>query len=123
MELNADTIELFAAKNYTNPFCHSKEEFIEDLNRFKLAKKLAKKVNTDKTKNIRLLVNHIICFTNNFERNAAKKILFAFATEEEKKVFKTVLTYLSLLDSKEYADTGHCLYTAKLLKEMDNASR
>ena len=33
MELNADTIELFAAKNYTNPFCHSKEEFIEDLNR------------------------------------------------------------------------------------------
>src|SRR5210317_1966230 len=123
MELNADTLELFAAKNYTNPFCHSKEEFIEDLNRFKLAKKLAKKINTDKTKNIRLLVNHVICFTNNFERNAAKKILMTFATEEEKRVFKTVLTYLSLLDNKEYVDTGHCLYTAKLLKEMDNASR
>lgn len=123
MELNSDTLEYFAAKNYKNPFCHSKAEFLEDLNRFKLAKKLAKKINTDKTKNIRLLVNHVICFTNNFELQAAKKILFFFAVDKEKEVFKTVLTYLSLVDKNEYTDVNHCLLTAKLLKEMDNASR
>lgn len=123
MELNSSTLEYFAAKNYKNPFCHSKEEFIEDLNRFKLAKKLAKKINTDKTRNIRLLVNHIICFTNNFELQAAKRILFYFATEDEKKVFKTVLTYLSLMSTQEQNEISHCLQTAKLLKDMDNATR
>jgi|TARA_R110000744_G_scaffold27075_6_gene66278 hypothetical protein len=123
MDLNVNTLELFAAKNYKNVYCHSKEEFIEDLSRFKLAKKLAKKVNTDKTKNIRLLVNHIICFTNNFELQAAKRILIYFGTDEEKKVFKTILTYLSLLDTKEYSGISYCLLTAKLLKDMDNASR
>jgi len=123
MELNSSTLEYFAAKNYKNPFCHSKEEFIDDLNRFKLAKKLAKKINTDKTRNIRLLVNHVICFTNNFELQAAKKILFYFATDIEKEVFKTVLTYLSLMDTQEYNEISHCLTTAKLLKDMDNATR
>lgn len=122
MELNSDTLEYFAAKNYNNPFCHSKQEFLEDLNRFKLAKKLAKKINTDKTKNIRLLVNHVICFTNNFELQAAKKILFYFAVEKEKEVFKTILTYLSLMDKNENPDINFCLMTAKLLKGMDNAS-
>ena len=123
MELNSSTLEYFAAKNYKNPFCHSKEEFIEDLNRYKLAKKLAKKINADKTKNIRLLVNHIICFTNNFEVQAAKRILFYFATEGEKTVFKTILTYLSLMDTNENKEISHCLVTAKLLKDMDNGSR
>jgi len=122
MELNSSTLEYFAAKNYKNPFCHSKEEFIEDLNRFKLAKKLAKKINTDKTKNIRLLVNHVICFTNNFELQAAKRILFYFATDVEKQVFRTVLTYLSLMDKQELNEISHCLTTAKLLKDMDNGS-
>tara|TARA_R110000772_G_scaffold148811_3_gene259419 strand:- start:1681 stop:2052 length:372 start_codon:yes stop_codon:yes gene_type:complete len=122
MELNSSTLEYFAAKNYKNPFCHSKEEFIDDLNRFKLAKKLAKKINTEKTKNIRLLVNHVICFTNNFELKGAKMILFYFATDIEKTVFKTILTYLSLMSKEENNEIGYCLTTAKLLKDMDNGS-
>lgn len=119
MVLNKDNIEVFAAKFYTNKYCQTKDEFLSDLGRVKLACKLARKVNNSRSQNMRLLLNHVICFTNNFELSAAKQLVLFVATDKEKPVFKTMLTYLNLLDRNEWTDIPHSLETAKLLKDLD----
>ena len=122
MELNDSNLEIYASKYYRSESCLSREEFIEDFNRHKLAKKLTKKFAAEKSENIRLLCNHILCFTNSFDLYASKKILMYGITEKEKMVMKTVLNYFGFLVPNEMPDIRFDLYTAKILKEMDNGS-
>ena len=119
MQLNNYNIEVYAAKHYINEACLSKEEFLEDLRRSELARKMARKIIRGASVNIRLLCNHVMCFTNNFHPDAAKKILFFDATEEEQQVIKTILNYFGFLRRDEYLNVKFHLPTAKLLKEMD----
>tara|TARA_R100001509_G_C4799367_1_gene192533 strand:- start:238 stop:621 length:384 start_codon:yes stop_codon:yes gene_type:complete len=120
MDLNDKNLEVFAAKHYRSESCLSKEEFLEDLSRHKLAKKLVKKFAARRSENIRLLCNHVLCFTNSFELSAAKKILMFGLNEKEKEVMKTVLNYFGFLVPSEMPNIKFDLYTAKILKEMDN---
>ena len=120
MELNESNLEIYAAKHYRSESCLSREEFLEDYNRHKLAKKLTKKFEAERSENIRLLCNHILCFTNSFELSAAKNILMFGITEKEKSVMKTVLNYFGFLIPNEMPLVKFDLYTAKVLKEMDN---
>lgn len=119
MELNDSNIEIYAAKYYRSESCLSKEEFLEDFVRHKLAKKLIKKFANEKSDNIRLLCNHVLCFTNNFELDAAKKILMYGLNEKEQRVMKTVLNYFGFLLVNEMPNVKFDLYTATFLKEMD----
>ena len=122
MDLNDSNLEIYAAKYYRSESCLSREEFLEDLYRHKLAKKLTKKFAAKKSENIRLLCNHILCFTNSFELSAAKNILMYGISEKEKEVMKTVLNYFGFLIPNEMSNIKFDLYTAKILKEMDNGS-
>ncbi len=119
MELTKENLTVFAAKYYTNEGCSSVEEFEEDLNQSSLAKKMARKIGTGSSTNIRLLCNHVQCFTNNFEIQAAKKILLLELNEKEKKILKTVLNYFGFIRVDEMVDIPYCISTAKLLKDMD----
>lgn len=119
MILTNDNLSLFAAKNYLNEFCLSIEEFNEDLAVYKLAQKMAKKIPKGRKTNIRLLCNHVQLFTNNFEIQAAKHILFHNLSDEEKTVMKTILNYFGFLAPNEMPEVKFHLVTAKLLKEMD----
>lgn len=120
MDLNDKNLEVYAAKYYRSESCLSKEEFLEDLARHKLAKKLVKKFSAKRSENIRLLCNHILCFTNSFELPAAKRILMYGISDKDKEVMKTVLNYFGFLIPNEMPDIKFDLYTAKSLKEMDN---
>ena len=120
MDLNDSNLEIYAAKYYRSESCLSKEEFLEDLNRHKLIKKLTKKFAAEKSDNIRLLCNHTLCFTNSFELPAAKNILMYGISEKEKEVLKTVLNYFGFLLLNEMPNIKFDLYTAKALKEMDD---
>ena len=119
MNLNNFNYEIYAAKNYTNETCLSREEFEEDLERANLSKKMARKVIRGSSVNIRLLCNHVLCFTNNFEIEAAKRLLMFDSSEEERQVIKTVLNYLGFIAPGELPHIKFHLTTAKLLKEMD----
>ena len=123
MVLTDSNLEIYAAKYYRSESCLSKQEFEEDLNRHKLAKKLTKKFAAQKSDNIRLLCNHVLCFTNSFHLHAAKEILMFNISEKEKAVMKTVLNYFGFLLVNEMPDIKFDLYTAKILKEMDNGSQ
>lgn len=119
MELCKENFIIYASRAYTNEYCSSMEEFHADLEQHVLARKLSKKIVTGKSVNVRLLCNHIQCFTNNFEINAAKKIIMFEASDVEKSSLKTVLNYFGFIRTYEYEDVRYCLQTAKLLKDMD----
>ena len=119
MKLTSENLEVLAARFYLNESCLSKEEFLEDLNQFKTIKRLARKISKGNSKNLRLLTNHIICFTNNFEPSFAKTVLFFESSETEQKVIKAVLLYLGFLNKNEYTASLLDFDTIKMLKEMD----
>lgn len=119
MKYTGENLEVIAAKFYTNESCLSTEEFMEDLNRYKIIKKLAKKISKNNSKNLRLLTNHIICFTNNFEIKFAKELLYNECEDLEMKVIRSVFLYLGFLTNKEYTAALLDIETIKLLKEMD----
>ena len=120
MELTESNLPVYASKFYTNSCCTDLDEYLDDLNRYKLAQKLAKKIGLGKSENIRLLCNHVVCFTNNFEIQSAKRILMFNASSVEREVLKTVLNYFGFLEVGEMGDIHFNLNAAKALKEMDD---
>lgn len=119
MELTEENLKVFALKFYSNTNCADLEEYLSDLNRYKLSQKLARKIGLGKSENIRLLCNHVMCFTNNFDIEFAKRVLMFGANQIEKEVLKTVLNYLGFLNIEEMKDIRFSIITAKALKEMD----
>lgn len=119
IELTSENLEVLAAKAYTNTSCLSTDEFLEDLAMYKIIRKLAKKISRGNSKNLRLLTNHIICFTNNFEVQFSKQCLLLDADEQERKVITAVLLYLGFLKKHEYTAALLDYNTIRLLKEMD----
>ena len=63
-ELNEDNYILFAIKNYDNPQAATKEDFFEDMRRFKYIKRLLKKYHKGTEVKLSLLLNHIIIIYN-----------------------------------------------------------
>ena len=59
-ELNEDNYLLFAIKYYDNPQAATKDDFYEDLKRFKWIKRLLKRYKTTGELNAHLLINHFI---------------------------------------------------------------
>ncbi len=93
-ELNEDNHILFAIKYYDNPQAVTREDFFEDLSRFKYIKKLLRKyVKTGELK-VDLLINHFIIVFNVF--NDASIPLLFFKLERE--LWSSIKTFLFFLN-------------------------
>lgn len=119
MKITSANLEVLAAKAYTNEYCLSTEEFLEDLGLHITIKRLAKKISRGNSKNLRLLMNHIICFTNNFDVAFSKTLLLKDLEEKESQVISAVLLYLGFLNHYEYSTKKLDFETLQLLKEID----
>ena len=75
--LTDENYMLFAMKSYINPQCRDVEEFHEDMNRIKYLKRLFKKYKSNGILRERLILNHLIIFTNVFGINASARILLS----------------------------------------------
>lgn len=95
--LTEDNFLLFAMKVYDNPQCKDMEEFHEDINRIKYLKRLFKKYKTSGILRERLILNHLIIFTNVFGIIPSNRILFHRIEKELHPYLKTFLVYLNLL--------------------------
>jgi len=82
MQLNQNTVLLYAAKNYENPHCTSIDDFNQDIKRFVIARTLLRKYHKKGKIRIRLLLNHIIICTNTFGNEAATKLLLYYCESE-----------------------------------------
>ena len=92
-ELNEDNYILFAIKHYENPQSVTKEDFFDDLKRFKLIKKLLKKYVIDSKFNAKLLINHFLILYNVFGE-ATTPLLFYKIESEYWTLIKTSIMYL-----------------------------
>ena len=93
-ELNDDTFILFAIKHYENPQAVTKEDFDEDLKRFKYLKRLLKRYVRGGPLRTHLIINHLIILYNVFGE-AATPLLFFKLEREYWGILKTVLLYLN----------------------------
>lgn len=92
-ELNEDNYILFAIKHYENPHSATKEDFFDDLKRFKWIKRLLKRYKSTGELNAHLLINHFIILYNVFG-DATTPLLFYKIDAEFWGVIKTFLVYL-----------------------------
>ena len=119
-ELNEDNYILFAIKHYENPHSVTKEDFFDDLKRFKLIKKILKKYTETEKINIRLLINHFLILYNVFGE-ATTPLLFYKIDSQYWSLIKTIIIYLGRFP--EYPKTElHSIKVDlsffKLLKEL-----
>jgi hypothetical protein len=96
-KLNDDNFLMFAMKHYDNPQCKNIEEFHEDMNRIKYLKRLFRKYKTSGLLRERLILNHIIIFTNVFGIEAASRLLFSRIESDLHPYLKTFLVFLNSL--------------------------
>lgn len=87
-------LEFYAAQGYTNKHCFGYEEFKYDLD----AARQINRMLTQKSKNLPLLLNKIICFFNVFENTHATNILLYRCKKENYSQILTILYFLSYID-------------------------
>jgi len=96
MILTKDTFELFAAKHYNNPSCISKEEFEEDLCRFRYVKRLCSRYQETGEIKERLLLNHLVILYNLFGP-ACTTMLYFKVPEQDWCVITPFIEFLGFL--------------------------
>ena len=101
--LTHETIDLFALKHYDNRGA-SKEEFEDDLKRFKYLKRLFRKFDTSKEFKSRLIINHVIVLANVFGVDAATTLLFFKIDKQHWYLLKTILIFLNYMPENEMID-------------------
>lgn len=92
-ELNEDNYIIFAIKNYNNPQSVTKDDFFEDMKRFKWIKRILNKYKNTKELNIHLLVNHFMVLYNVFGE-ATTPLLFFKIDKNLWSILKTFIIYL-----------------------------
>ena len=93
-ELNAENYILFAMKHYENPHSCTREDFDEDVKRFKYLKRLLKRYLRGGSLRTHLVINHLIILYNVFGE-AATPLLFFKLEREYWCILKTFLLFLN----------------------------
>ena len=93
-ELNEGNYILFAMKHYENPHCVTRDDFDEDIKRFKYLKRLLKRYVRGGQLRTHLIINHLIILYNVFGE-AATPLLFLYMEKEYWVIVKTFLLYLN----------------------------
>jgi len=101
--LTHETIEIFAVRQYDNRGA-GKEEFEDDMKRFKYLKRLFRKYDTSKEFKSRLIINHIIILANVFGVDAATTLLFFKIDKQHWSILKTILIFLDYMPENEIID-------------------
>ena len=93
-ELNESNYILFAIKHYENPSSMTREDFDEDMKRFKYLKRLLKRYVRGGSLRTHLIINHLIILYNVFGE-AATPLLYFKMEREYWSLLKTLLVYLN----------------------------
>ena len=101
--LTPETIDIFALRHYDNKGA-GREEFEDDMKRFKYLKRLFRKYDTSKEFKARLIINHIIILANVFGIDAASTLLFFKIDKQHWSLLKTILIFLNYMPENEMVD-------------------
>ena len=118
-DLNSNNIQSFSENSYRNPQCVCAEDFHEDMNRVKYVKRLLNKYRKGEELKTRLILNHIICFYNVFDKYSATRIWFFKIDREYWSILKTFLEYLSLMPVVVHGVNGENIFSENLETDED----
>ena len=116
-ELNKDNFLLFAIKYYDNPTTSTREEFEEDLKRFKYVKRWLKKYHDSGTINNHLLLNHMIIIFNCWQ-DAAIPMFFYKIDEVYWTYLKSFFMFLDRVPQYPSGSLDHILEDINILNEL-----
>jgi hypothetical protein len=108
-ELNKDNYLIFAIKYYDNPQSVTKEDFDNDLKRFKYVKRLLNRYKNTKNNDdlkVHLILNHLIVLFNVFN-DATVPLLFYNLEQSHWSIIKSFLIFLNRIPEypKTFIDT------------------
>lgn len=92
--LDEDNYIFFAIRNYNNPASVTKDDFFDDMNRFKYLKRLLKKYDQTGELKTHLIVNHLIILFNTFGEATVPLLLYKI----DRSLFPVLKTFLEFLD-------------------------
>lgn len=105
---------LYAMKFYDNPQCLSEDDFYNDIKILKYLKRLFNRYNLNGELKTRLILNHLIMFTNVFPPQVASRILFLKIPKEHWSVLKTFLDYLNFMPDYLEKINGEFIYNKSI---------
>ena len=118
-ELTEDNYVLFAIKYYDNPSAVTKEDFLDDLRRFKYIKRLINKYLKNGEVKLHLLLNHII-IVYNFFNEAATPLLFFKMDKEYWSIIKSVMIFLERYPEVESDTLKKIPINETIIKELQS---
>jgi hypothetical protein len=83
----------------------SEEEFLEDVNRLSMIKKLLNRYKKSGIINIRMVINHVIILNNVFGQELTNVALFYKVSSEYYSMLKTLLKYSNILIVNDYTNS------------------
>ena len=116
-ELTEDNYVLFAIKYYDNPSAVTKEDFLDDLRRFKYIKRLINKYLKNGEVKLHLLLNHIIRVYNVFNE-AATPLLFFKMDKEYWSIIKSIMIFLERYPAVESDTLKQIPINEQIIKEL-----
>ena len=116
-ELTEDNYVLFAIKYYDNPSAVTKEDFLDDLRRFKYIKRLINKYLKNGEVKLHLLLNHIIIVYNVFNE-AATPLLFYKMDKEYWSIIKSIMIFLERYPQVETDSLKRIPINEQIIKEL-----
>ena len=116
-ELTEDNYVLFAIKYYDNPSAVTKEDFLDDLRRFKTSKRLINKYLKNGEVKLHLLLNHIIIVYNVFNE-AATPLLFYKMDKEYWSIIKSIMIFLERYPQVETDTLKRIPINEQIIKEL-----
>jgi hypothetical protein len=93
-ELNEKNYVLFAIRHYDNPSAVTREDFYDDLKRFKYVKRLLKRYQRGGELKTHLVINHIIVLYNVFGESATPLMFFKL----DNSLWNTTKSFLMFLN-------------------------
>ena len=116
-ELTEDNYVLFAIKYYDNPSAVTKEDFLDDLRRFKYIKRLINKYLKNGEVKLHLLLNHIIIVYNVFNE-AATPLLFFKMDKEYWSIIKSIMIFLERYPAVKSDTLKQIPINEQIIKEL-----
>ena len=116
-ELTEDNYVLFAIKYYDNPSAVTKEDYLDDLRRFKYIKRLINKYLKNGEVKLHLLLNHIIIVYNVFNE-AATPLLFFKMDKEYWSIIKSIMIFLERYPAVESDTLKQIPINEQIIKEL-----
>ena len=105
---------LYAMKFYDNPQSLSEDDFYNDIKILKYLKRLFNRYNLSGELKTRLILNHLIMFTNVFPPPVASRILLLKTPKEHWSILKTFLSVLNFMPDYLEKINGEFIYNKNI---------